>query len=350
MRTGALHVTNGDVTVDLLRRAGLASDALAWADVLHEGPVPEGLDDEGLRRVRAEFLAAADGLDPEAVRRRFEARDRALAAGRAGEYLLWFEADLYDQLQIAQILAALRDLGVAPERATLVCVGEYPGIAHFGGLGQLEPGQLPGLLAAAVPLTPAALDLGAAAWAALRAGDPGGLGPVAASRSRQLRFLGEAFDRLSREYPSTRDGLSLTERRILAATPAGGATAAAVFDQLGAREARPFLGDLWCFRTMTRLVGGVRGTAGVIPRWTGGARVPLLELDPPDAPVTAATRLRLTPAGRRVLRGEADHVALNGIDRWVGGVHLVGETARWRWDEGTESIAAAGPGEAPPSA
>jgi hypothetical protein len=333
MRTGALHVTNGDVTVDLLRRAGLASDALAWADVLHEGPVPEGLDDEGLRRVRAEFLAAADGLDPEAVRRRFEARDRALAAGRAGEYLLWFEADLYDQLQIAQILAALRDLGVAPERATLVCVGEYPGIAHFGGLGQLEPGQLPGLLAAAVPLTPAALDLGAAAWAALRAGDPGGLGPVAASRSRQLRFLGEAFDRLGREYPSTRDGLSLTERRILAATPAGDATAAAVFGQLGTREARPFLGDLWCFRTMARLAR---------------ARVPLLELDPPAGPVTATTRLRPTPAGRRVLAGEADHVALNGIDRWVGGVHLRGPAARWRWDEGTESITATAPGQAPP--
>jgi hypothetical protein len=27
----ALHVTNGDVTVDLLRRAGLAGQALAWA-------------------------------------------------------------------------------------------------------------------------------------------------------------------------------------------------------------------------------------------------------------------------------------------------------------------------------
>jgi hypothetical protein len=67
--------------------------------------------------------------------------------------------------------------------------------------------------------------------------------------------------------------------------------------------------------------------------------VPLLELDPPGE-VTAGTGLRPTPAGRRVLRGEADHVALNGIDRWVGGVHLRGHAARWRWDEGTESVAA----------
>jgi hypothetical protein len=336
---GALHVTNGDITVELLRRAGLAGDALAWADVLHEGPVPSGLGEAELRRVRAEFIAGADGLDPEAVRRRFEERDRVLAANRDGEYVLWFEADLYDQLQIAQILGALGDLGVAPGRITLVCIGEYPGIAHFGGLGQLEPGQFPGLLEAATPLTAEALDLGAAAWAALRAADPGGLGPVAASRSRELRFLGEAFDRLSREYPSTRDGLSLTERRILAATPEGAegsgepqrgapvgrASAGAVFARLGEREARPFLGDLWYFRIVARLAT---------------APVPLLQLDPAGGPVTAATGLRPTAAGRRVLRGEADHVALNGIDRWVGGVHLHGEAARWRWDEGTESIAA----------
>ena len=319
---GALHVTNGDIAVDLLHRAGLARRALAWADVLHEGPVPDGLGDAELRRVRAEFIAGADGIDAGEVRRRFEERDRALADNRAGQYVLWFEADLYDQLQIAQILAALRDLGVTPGRVTLICIGEYPGIAHFGGLGQLEPWQLSGLLEVATPLTAEALDLGAAAWAALRAADPGGLGQVAASRSPQLRFLGEAFDRLSREYPSTRDGLSLTERRILAATPEEGTSAVAVFARQGEREARPFLADLFCFRIMARLAT---------------ARVPLLELDPPGQ-VTVGTRLRLTPAGGRVLRGQADHVVLNGVDRWVGGVHLHGDSARWRWDEGTESI------------
>jgi hypothetical protein len=328
MSTGTLHVTNGDITADLLRRAGLAGDALVWADVLHEGPVPGGLDDDGLRRIRASFLAGVDGVDGDGVRRRFEDRDRTLAAGRDGRYLLWFEADLYCQLQLAQILAALGALGVGPDRITLVCIGEHPGIAHFGGLGQLEPGQLPGLLDSAAALTPDAMELAGAAWAALRAGDPGGLGPVAVSRSPELRFLGEAFDRLGREYPSTRDGLSLTERRLLAAAVAEpGATAAAAFTRMGEREPRPFLGDLFGFRILARLAG---------------ARVPLVEADPPGG-VGAGTRLRVTEAGRRVLAGQDDHVALNGIDRWVGGVHLHGEAARWRWDEGTEAVAGAGP-------
>jgi hypothetical protein len=100
-----------------------------------------------------------------------------------------------------------------------------------------------------------------------------------------------------------------------------------VFARLGEREARPYLADLFFFRIVARLAR---------------ARAPLLELDPPGGEVTAATGLRPAAAGRRVLRGEADHVALNGIDRWIGGVHLHGEVARWRWDEGTESIALTG--------
>ena len=50
---------------------------------------------------------------------------------------------------------------------------------------------------------------------------------IAAGRSDELRFVAEAFDRLGREYPSARDGLSLTERRILAAVHDGAATAGA---------------------------------------------------------------------------------------------------------------------------
>ena len=33
-----LHVTNGDCTVEIMRRAHLVGDIVAWQDVLHEGP------------------------------------------------------------------------------------------------------------------------------------------------------------------------------------------------------------------------------------------------------------------------------------------------------------------------
>ena len=44
-------------------------------------------------------------------------------------------------------------------------------------------------------------------------------------------------------------------------------------------------------------------------------------------------KVRLTPMGRAVLEGAADHVRINGIDRWLGGVHLTGTEAKYRWNE-----------------
>jgi Domain of unknown function (DUF1835) len=320
----ALHVTNGDSTVPELRATGLAIHILCWRDALHEGPVPDVADGE-LRRIRARFLAGEDAADLGTAEELAE-RDRTLESHRDGEYVLWFEADLYDQLQLIQIVARLHALAVPADRTTLICIGEYPGIAHFGGLGELDADQLGRLPAmAATPLTTAALEHATRAWRLFRAPDPGGLGEIAATPVRDLRFVAEAFDRLSREYPSTRDGLSLTERRILAAVAEGAPTAGAAFVRVGAREARPFLGDTWAYQAMTRLAR---------------ASSPLLRAEPTARPVDRQTRLALTDVGRRVLDGRADHVALNGIDRWIGGVHLQGQDVPWRWNEGTETITA----------
>jgi hypothetical protein len=158
----------------------------------------------------------------------------------------------------------------------------------------------------------------------LRAPDPRGLAAIVAARSPELRFLPEAFDRLGREYPWTRDGLSLTERRLLAAVAEGAGTAGEAFVHAAGREARPFLGDTWAFAAIERL---------------GRCEVPLLSL--PEGVVDRDTPVALADAGRRVLDGAEDHAALNGIDRWIGGVHLVGREVPWRWDEGVEAVVAA---------
>jgi hypothetical protein len=191
----------------------------------------------------------------------------------------------------------------------------------------LAPDDLVALSHGTVPatLTASAFALAARAWEAFRSPAPTGLPAIAAARSGELRFLGEAFDRLCREYPATRDGLSLTERRILAAVAQGNDTAGRAFLRTAAREARPFLGDTWALRAMRRLAT---------------APTPLLKADPGGATVTQHTRLELTEAGTRVLAGQADHVALNGIDRWIGGAHLSGRAVPWRWDDATEALVA----------
>jgi hypothetical protein len=318
----ALHISNGDSTD--VPGTGLARHVIYWRDVLHEGPVPDVAPAE-LRRIRASYLTSRYQADHDGTIRQFAERDQAVEANRDGRYVLWFEADLYDQLQITEILARLAGLRVPAEHVTLICIGEHPGIARFGGLGELTTDQLRELprTKACARLTSAAFDLAAEAWKAFRAPTPERLTAIAATRLGELRFLGEAFDRLSREYPATRDGLSLTERRILAAVADGESEAGAVFARAWTRETRPYMGDSTYFHRMDEMARGPH---------------PLVRLDPPGRPVERTTGVHLTDTGARVLAGQADQIALNGIDRWIGGVHLRGHHVPWRWDDGTEAI------------
>ena len=94
-----LHITNGD-SVEL-RDTGLPDEVLTWKDVLHEGPVPAGLTLEEMRSIRAYFLAEVSGQPESELLRGLEQRDQTLARfAEFEEVVLWFEHDLYDQLQL----------------------------------------------------------------------------------------------------------------------------------------------------------------------------------------------------------------------------------------------------------
>lgn len=327
-----LHVTNGDSVGQSLGASGLGGAVLPWRDVLHEGPVPGAVSAEELRFIRAGYVAGRWNLPYDEVLRGFVDRDRRLLQAGPGAYVLWFEADLYDQLQLIQVLAMLRESGVEPERIHLVCIGEHLDIAHFGGLGELTPAQLAELYPLREPLDEETLELAAAAWNTFRSTDPASLTATSRWTSRRLRFLGETFARLAEEYPWRTDGLSLTQRRILAAVMHESLGLREIFRRLWQKERRPYLGDWSCYSCIRDLAL---------------ASHPLLrykERGPDDSPEVGG--VALTGTGHRVLAGELDHVALNGPDHWIGGVHLYPGGPDWRYDDRLETLvvrAASGP-------
>ena len=105
-----LHITNGDITVGVLKAAGMPGTYFAWRDMLHDGPVPAGLSLPELSRVRVEFIASCGWGKAEEIQRQFLTRDAALDASLSeDEVVLWFEPDLHDQLQLCQVLAWYND-------------------------------------------------------------------------------------------------------------------------------------------------------------------------------------------------------------------------------------------------
>jgi len=303
-----LHVTNGDCAAERIALADLGGEILPWRDVLHEGPVPAGLDDAGLRARRAGFLGDSEWAGEERVLRDLEERDARLAVTARDEIVLWFEPDLYDQLQLLQVLDRLSRDDLLGIRVTAVESVER--------MGDLDPAEARELFAARSPLHAGARELAALAWERFRDPDPTRFERLAARPTPELPHLPGAVLRLLEELPAVHDGLSRSERQALEALAAGPLPTREAFVKAHhAREALVFLGDAVFFDYLERLAAGER---------------PLVSL--PRRPADAAGTAELTEDGRDVLDGKLDWIELGGSDRWLGGVHLAGRKVPWRWD------------------
>lgn len=297
----SLHLTNGDAVVYGFKKAGILGTYLPWRDMLHDGPVP-AQELEACSRVRAVFLATRGFGKPIKLLHDFAVRDAMLR--RAGEFddiVLWFEHDLYDQLQLLQILNALRSMDLEPGRVSIVQSDSY--------LGSMTAEELVAMHPKRQTVTPATFDRARLLWSAFTADAPIDVAAQAARTHPGLRHMQTALHRLLEEYPGRNDGLSRSQRNALAAVADGAADMDELFRRAQAREEAPFLGDIAFRAVLDDLKSGPQ---------------PLVE--------GSDGMLVLSALGRRVLAGDADWMESVPSERWIGGVCIRGSQAP-RWDD-----------------
>ncbi len=190
---------------------------------------------------------------------------------------------------------------------SLVCIGAFPGVEPFYGLGQLSPAQLASLHPGRAPVADAQWALARAAWAAFRAPDPVEIERVLAGDTDALPFLRGALLRHLEQFPAADDGLSRTERQLLEAAAGGAAGPRELFLADQAREEAVFMGDttLWSY------VAGLAAGPEPLLRVAAGGPFRLPDREGPG-PGFREQRLEPTERGRAVLAGEADGLAPDG--------------------------------------
>lgn len=285
---------------------------MVWCDPLHDGPVPGDVSDDELIRVRARFLASKDEEVDEIAA---DLRDwrTAIDQQQYNELVLWYEHDLFDQLNLIQILAHLGQSGIA-RPVTLVSTDSFPGYPNFKGIGELEPSHVAQLYESRRPVTDAQLALGTRAWKAYRSDDPRAIEALLATDTTVLPYLAAALRRHLQEFPSTQNGLSKIEQRLMA--------------QASDAPVEPR-------RAWLRMSDGER--AFYVTDTTFSDRVRDLSATSPALITVRDDAYELTTTGRDVLSGAADRLRRCGIDRWLGGVHLYGRGPAWRWKGDGES-------------
>jgi hypothetical protein len=320
-----LHVGNGTSTTGTIHAAGIPGSTSIWADPLHEGPVPGHVTDEQLLDVRARNLTGA-GIDlSDAIAELRHWRQVVDDYASYDELVLWYEHDLFDQLNLIQLLSRIaRDARIS-KSVSLICINAFPGHPRFKGLGELAPDELGSLFNTRQPVSTVQYELALRAWEAFRAADPLALDALLRTDTSALPFLAAALQRHLQEYPWTRDGLSRTERRLMTLAERGPIDIWKAFPLMHEDETAFYIADSSLWQIATELESARPSLVTIAATSTAPGRLP-------------AATIALTGTGQSVLGGDVDRVEQCGIDRWLGGVHLVSSEPMWRWDEAQQRV------------
>ncbi|MGE3627507.1 MAG: DUF1835 domain-containing protein [Hyphomicrobiales bacterium] len=318
-----LIITNGDSAGELLRKTVASAEVLPWRDVLHEGPVPQTGTLSELDEIRARYLAGIGWGDEPSLQEVFEARGRGLASHEQFDrVVLWFEHDLYDQLQLVQVLDWFARHPRSDEALYLVQADDF--------LGHQTAETIPALAATEKKVTQAQLDLAKEAWVAYREASPESWAALLGRDTSALPYLGPAVLRSLEELPDLHAGLSRTELTVLKLIMTGMNRPPQLFLESQRQEEAAFMGD-WSF---WRVLDGVAtGSDPLVEGLEGAPFEPFAEEDRQKAYFTST--LSLTDKGVRVLEGAevSDHLR----ERWIGGTRVTVSNC-WRWDAGQRII------------
>jgi hypothetical protein len=325
-----LHIHNGDCSANTAKQSSLPGEHFAWREALIDGPTPAGLEGPEWRTVRARHLSNSYGVDRDQCEQDLQNQEKKLASFEDhDEVVLWFEHDLFCQLHLIYLLQYFAQQDLGKTNLSLVCINKFPGKENFRGLGELTAEQLASLFPARQQVTQQQLNLATAAWKAYCSLDPTEVQTLLDSETSALPFLNAALKAHLRRFPSTKNGLGAIENRGLQLVDSGLNRFEDLFRGFGKAEPIYGLGDSQFWQTLQRM---------------SEARQPLLSINNGDnnesqaGDIVRTAEFESTDLGEAVLRDDADFVVLNGIDLWLGGVHLHDQRNLWRWDEQSETL------------
>jgi hypothetical protein len=320
-----LHIHNGDSAAGTARKSDIPGEHMAWREALVCGPAPDGLSETEFWRIRAQHLADAYGVSRSDAEQQLRNQHETLTRiSKDDEVVLWFEHDLFCQVQLIYLLHWFASHDRGPTRLSLVSIGEFSGFPEFRGLGQLNEEQLASLFPKRREVSTAQLEFGSRAWSAYSSSNPKHIETLLESDPVTLPFLKTALIKHLQRFPTTTNGLGRVENAGLELVSNGFRNFKSLFPAFTRREPEYGFGDSQLYYELKRLVDTTP------PLLTSSITTGPTPRNPAQLFLSS---FEITEHGKAVLAEEQDFVRTNGIDQWLGGVHLKGREADWRWDE-----------------
>lgn len=213
---------------------------------------------------------------------------------------MWFEPDLYDQLQLIQILSWFANQNIENVNLTLISIDHY--------LKDSSPREIRMLLGNEKSVTREHLALAQKAWFAFTQPNPMNWFELLEEDLTPLRFLKDTVIRMLEEFPNRRDGLSRSQYQALYIISKGINNPKYIFEKSQKLEKKRFMGEIIFWKILDDFIEN-----RVISSKENGQI------------------LTITPLGIDILNQKINYLHIKPINKWIGGTKLKNSNL-WCWD------------------
>lgn len=249
-----LHLLNGDSTREILEQTDISGDHCVWRDVLSDGPAIPDVGSESYWDTRADYMSRAFTISREEFAEKAQAEFKKLEAfADYDEVVLWFEYDLFCQVNMMAVLHWFNQQERGDTKVSLICVGREEGYEKLVGLGELPPDRYPDLFNRRRIMGSADFSFATDVYEAWCSADPTDLETYILLPSNEFPYLSDALQSHFKRFPSSQTGLTEIEQKIVELIYEGVNEERRIVGSLLRWQAFYGFGDLQFFQVLERL-------------------------------------------------------------------------------------------------
>jgi hypothetical protein len=210
-----LHITNGDIFTQRLRKLKFKGEIITWREMLCEGKTVTNVGSEAFWKTRFDFLHKNYNVSKSWFVEKTLKEYRSLCNHKQeDEIILWFEYDLFCQINMLAVISWLKTHR-RHVQISLVCSGREDDTNRLYGLSELSDEQIKKLFKQRVELSQDDIEFADYVWQLYCSDNPIRLEHLTDFEQYQFEYLGEALKTHLKRFPTIKNGLNEIENRVL---------------------------------------------------------------------------------------------------------------------------------------
>lgn len=207
------HILNGDAVVASFESAGFGDEYAVWRELYCQGPTLPEIHSASFIRLRQQFLNEFLGISPGLYDQQTTAQWTKIRNHAGDEVTLWFEYDLFCQINMMVAINLLHRLNPA-DRIFLVTVGKTLDDPDWITLGHLKPGDWQTFYDQRRLLDHEAIDFMKKAWEIYCSPNHQLFDSLMTQCPPVYKYFPQAIENHYRRFASREDGLTDIQRFI----------------------------------------------------------------------------------------------------------------------------------------